>query len=98
MEKMFMLLARLVRLSAVSFLCVSAVLVAQQTYTPGQLDPTRNIASAQLNLGVLCMQTGDYPCARTAFQSFLADAPPAAFRDSIPRVKYALSTVLAQRQ
>jgi alpha-L-rhamnosidase len=48
MEKTFMLLARLVRLSAVSFLCVSAVLVAQQTYTPGQLDPTRNIASPAL--------------------------------------------------
>lgn len=61
-----------------------------------QINP--KFASAQLNLGVLCMQTGDYPCARTAFQSFLADAPPAAFRDSIPRVKYALSTVLAQRQ
>ncbi len=61
-----------------------------------QLDP--NYAAAQLNLGVLCMQTGDVPCARTAFKAFLAQASPAQYGEMIPKVHNALNTVLAQRQ
>ena len=61
-----------------------------------QLNP-KDVKSQQ-NLGVFCMQTRDVPCARTAFQAFLANAPPAQYKDMIPRVQYALRTVLAQRQ
>jgi tetratricopeptide (TPR) repeat protein len=55
-------------------------------------------AASQLNLGVLCMQTGDVPCGRTAFHAFLANASPVRYKDMIPRVQYALRTVLAQKQ
>lgn len=61
-----------------------------------QIDP--HFAEAQLNLGVLCMQTGDAPCARQAFHQFLADAPPGHFDDMIPKVHNALNTVLAERK
>jgi arylsulfatase A-like enzyme/Flp pilus assembly protein TadD len=60
-----------------------------------QLDPKD--ADSQLNLGVLCMQTGDAPCGRTAFHAFLANASPLQYRDMIPRVQYALRTVLAPK-
>ncbi len=60
-----------------------------------QIDPRD--AESQLNLGVLCMQTGDVPCGRTAFHAFLANASPAQYRDMIPRVQYALRTVLATK-
>ena len=60
-----------------------------------QIDPRD--AESQLNLGVLCMQTGDAPCGRTAFHAFLANASPVQFRDMIPRVQYALRTVLAPK-
>lgn len=54
-----------------------------------KLDPTNT--EAQLNLGILCTQTDDFPCARTAFKAFLAHAQPEDYKDMIPRVKYALS-------
>jgi tetratricopeptide (TPR) repeat protein len=38
-----------------------------------QLDPT--YVEAQLNLGIVCVQTHDIPCARTAFRAFIANAP-----------------------
>jgi arylsulfatase A-like enzyme/thioredoxin-like negative regulator of GroEL len=60
-----------------------------------QIDPKD--AESQLNLGVLCMQTGDAPCGRTAFHAFLANASPVQYRDMIPRVQYALRTVLAPK-
>jgi choline-sulfatase len=60
-----------------------------------QIDPKD--AESQLNLGVLCMQTGDAPCGRTAFHAFLANASPMQYRDMIPRVQYALRTVLAPK-
>ena len=60
-----------------------------------QIDPRD--AESQLNLGVLCMQTGDAPCGRTAFHAFLANASPMQYRDMIPRVQYALRTVLAPK-
>jgi tetratricopeptide (TPR) repeat protein len=60
-----------------------------------QIDPKD--AQSQLNLGVLCMQTGDAPCGRTAFHAFLANASPVQYRDMIPRVQYALKTVLAPK-
>ncbi len=60
-----------------------------------QIDPRD--AESQLNLGVLCMQTGDAPCGRTAFHAFLANASPVQYRDMIPRVQYALRTVLATK-
>lgn len=60
-----------------------------------QIDPKD--AESQLNLGVLCMQTGDAPCGRTAFHAFLANASPVQFRDMIPRVQYALRTVLTPK-
>ena len=50
-----------------------------------------------LNLGILCTQTGDVPCGRNAFHAFLANASPVQFKDVIPRVQYALRTVLAQK-
>lgn len=53
-----------------------------------QLDP--NYVEANLNLGILCTQTDDFPCARHAFKVFLAQAPAADYKDMIPRVKYAL--------
>lgn len=53
------------------------------------LDP--NYTEAQLNLGILCTRTDDFPCAQTAFKAFLKQASPAAYKDMIPRVKYALS-------
>jgi arylsulfatase A-like enzyme/Flp pilus assembly protein TadD len=59
-----------------------------------QLDP--NYVEAQLNLGILCTQTGDHPCARAAFRKFLAKAPRAAYKDDIPRVQYALTHLLNQ--
>ncbi len=61
-----------------------------------QLDP--KYVEAQLNLGILCTQTGDIPCARTAFQAFLAKAPAAQYRDMIARVKLAMNTVLLPGQ
>ncbi len=61
-----------------------------------QLDP--KYAAAQLNLGVLCMQTSDFPCARSAFKAFLAQASPAQYGDMIPRVHNALNTVLAEKR
>ncbi len=61
-----------------------------------QLDPKDT--ESQLNLGVLCMQTGDVPCGRAAFQAFLRNAPAARYSNMIPRVQYALRTVLAQKQ
>jgi arylsulfatase A-like enzyme/Flp pilus assembly protein TadD len=60
-----------------------------------QIDPSD--AQSQLNLGVLCMQTGDAPCGRTAFHAFLSNASPLQYRDMIPRVQYALRTVLAPK-
>ncbi len=60
-----------------------------------QLDPKD--AASQLNLGVLCMQTRDVPCGRAAFHAFLANASPVQYKDMIPRVQYALRTVLAQQ-
>ncbi len=39
-----------------------------------QLDPA--YAEAQLNLGIICTQTRDFPCARTALKAFLAQATP----------------------
>ncbi|HTU51807.1 MAG TPA: sulfatase-like hydrolase/transferase [Acidobacteriaceae bacterium] len=60
-----------------------------------QIDPKD--AESQLNLGVLCMQTGDASCGRTAFHAFLANASPVQYRDMIPRVQYALRTVLAPK-
>ncbi len=59
-----------------------------------RLDPS--YVEAQLNLGILCTRTDDFPCARTAFKAFLATAPPAAYKDMIPQVKYALTRM--QRQ
>jgi choline-sulfatase len=59
-----------------------------------QLDP--NYVEAQLNLGILCMQTKDFPCAKSAFRVFLAQAPPATYKDMISRVKYALTLMRNQ--
>jgi tetratricopeptide (TPR) repeat protein len=39
-----------------------------------QLDPT--YVEGQLNLGIVCAQTHDFPCARNAFKVFVANAPP----------------------
>ncbi|MEO6830501.1 MAG: sulfatase-like hydrolase/transferase, partial [Acidobacteriaceae bacterium] len=39
-----------------------------------QLDPA--YVEGQLNLGIVCTQTHDIPCARTAFRAFLAKATP----------------------
>lgn len=61
-----------------------------------ELDP--HFAEAELNLGVLCMQTGDAPCARKSFNAFLANASPTEYKDTIPKVHNALNTVLAHRQ
>ncbi|MGH9617498.1 MAG: tetratricopeptide repeat protein [Acidobacteriaceae bacterium] len=61
-----------------------------------QTDP--DYVPAELDLGVLCMQAGDVPCARTAFHAFLKKAPPAQYKETIPRVQYALRTVLAERK
>jgi len=55
-----------------------------------QLDPA--YVEAQLNLGMLCTQAHDIPCARTAFRAFLAKATP-DYGDVIPKVKMALASM-----
>jgi len=52
---------------------------------------------SQLNLGMLCTQTGDVPCGRNAFHAFLANASPVRDKNIIPRVQYLLKTALAQQ-
>ena len=59
-----------------------------------RLDP--KYVEAQLNLGILCTQTDDFPCARTALKAFLAYAHPADYRDMIPKVRYALARMNSQ--
>lgn len=54
-----------------------------------RLDPT--YVEGQLNLGIVCTQTHDIPCAQTAFRAFLANVRPADYKDMIPRVRYALT-------
>ncbi len=58
------------------------------------LDP--DYVEAQLNLGILCTQTDDFPCAQTAFKAFLAKARPGDYKDMIPRVEYALTRMRGQ--
>lgn len=53
-----------------------------------ELDPT--YTESQLNLGIICNQSHDIPCARTAFRAFLANAPP-SYGKVILQVKAALA-------
>jgi Flp pilus assembly protein TadD len=55
-----------------------------------ELDPT--YAESQLNLGIICTQSHDIPCARTAFRAFLANAPP-SYGKVILQVKAALASL-----
>ncbi|MGO8718593.1 MAG: sulfatase-like hydrolase/transferase [Acidobacteriaceae bacterium] len=55
-----------------------------------QLDPAD--AESQLNLGIICTQSHDIPCARTAFRAFLANAPP-SYGKVILQVKAALASM-----
>lgn len=56
-----------------------------------QLDP--NLFEAQLNLGRLYKMTGDSARARKCFETFLAKAPLAEYRDIIPKVKAELASM-----
>jgi len=53
-----------------------------------QLNP--DYLEVQYNLGFLCVQTHDLPCARAAFTTFLRKVPP-AYRNVIPQVKAELA-------
>jgi arylsulfatase A-like enzyme/Flp pilus assembly protein TadD len=53
-----------------------------------QLDPA--YVEGQLNLGMVCTQAHDIPCARTAFRAFLANAPP-SYGKVLLQVKVALA-------
>lgn len=57
------------------------------------LDPES--VEAHLNLGILCTKTRDQACARNAFRKFLAMAPQSGYKDTIPRVRYALNHLLS---
>ena len=62
--------------------------VAQKNFKYAvQLDP--DYAEAQYNLGMVCLQTNDIPCAKTALNVFLAKATP-AYKSFVPQVKAAL--------
>jgi arylsulfatase A-like enzyme/Flp pilus assembly protein TadD len=60
-----------------------------------QVDP--HYANALLNLGVLCMHTGDSPCARVAFKAFLVNASSIKNKDMILRVHNALIVLARER-
>ncbi len=55
-----------------------------------QLDPT--YAEGQLNLGIVCSDTHDEPCARKAFHAFLKNAPP-DYGKAVIQVKAALASM-----
>jgi tetratricopeptide (TPR) repeat protein len=55
-----------------------------------QVDPT--YVEGQLNLGIVCADAHDLPCARNAFKAFLAKAPP-SYGKSILQVKAALASM-----
>ncbi|MEO6830012.1 MAG: tetratricopeptide repeat protein, partial [Acidobacteriaceae bacterium] len=55
-----------------------------------QLDPA--YVEGQLNLGMVCTQIHDIPCARTAFRAFLAKATP-DYGKIIVQVKTALASM-----
>lgn len=55
-----------------------------------QLDPTD--AESQLNLGIICTQSHDIPCARKAFRAFLANAS-SSYGNVIPQVKAELASM-----
>ena len=53
-----------------------------------ELDP--DYAEAMFNLGLVCMQTKNIPCARAAYKAFLVKAPT-AYKSYIPQVKAQLA-------
>ncbi len=55
-----------------------------------QIDPT--YVEGQLNLGIVCADTHDVPCARKAFRAFLATAPP-SYGKEILQVKRGLASL-----
>lgn len=55
-----------------------------------QVDPT--YVEGQLNLGIVCADIHDVPCARTAFKAFLAYAPP-SYGKMILKVKAGLASL-----
>lgn len=55
-----------------------------------QLDPS--YVEGQLNLGIVCADAHDVPCARTAFRAFLAHAP-ASYGKTIEQVKAGLAAL-----
>ena len=55
-----------------------------------QIDPT--YVEGQLNLGIVCADTHDVPCARKAFQAFLRYAPP-SYGKEILQVKRGLASL-----
>lgn len=54
-----------------------------------QLNP--DYAEAQYNLGMLCRQTSDIPCARKAFHAFLNDVPVGSYQNLVPQAKAELA-------
>ena len=65
--------------------------IAQRNFAYAvQLDP--DYAEAQYNLGMVCLQTNDIPCARSALKEFLPKATP-AYASFVPQVKAALSAL-----
>lgn len=51
------------------------------------------LVEAQLNLGIIYKDAGDRARARACFQAFLAKAPPAQYREVIPRVREELAAM-----
>jgi choline-sulfatase len=52
-----------------------------------------DMAEAQLNLGLIYKMAGDLPRARSCFETFLAKAPRAQYRQIIPKVKEELAAM-----
>jgi len=50
-----------------------------------QLNP--DYAEPQFNLGNLCKQAGDFPCARKAFRAFINDAPAGSYKNLVPQAR-----------
>lgn len=65
-----MILSRLANLYLRTGNLKEAISYYQQAEQQNPLD-----VEGQLNLGIICMQTHDIPCARTAFRAFVANAP-----------------------
>ena len=64
---------------------------AARGYFEKAVELDADLVEAQLNLGIIYKDAGDATRARACFQAFLAKAPPAQYRDVIPKVREELA-------